>query len=144
MGAARNVCLSRAADAWRRGDGVVAKRFSREGHKLNVKMSSEMADAAGQLVKEHVRLTEQAVHGREAAWSDDPGNRTSRGKVVGGGLGVCLGIARTDVGGTVKLIPEERTKTALDLLGLHVNEATEVLESFLLAMSHIYVILLQA
>jgi len=139
LGAARNACLSRAADAWRRGDGAAAKRFSREGHELNAKMSSEMADAAGQLVKERANLAEQAVRGRDAAWSDDPGDRTSRGKVVGNGLGVCLGIARMDVGGTEKLSPEERTETALDLHGLHANEATEVLESFLLAVSIISV-----
>jgi hypothetical protein len=29
LGAARNACLSRAADAWRRGDGAAARRFSR-------------------------------------------------------------------------------------------------------------------
>ena len=139
LGAARNACLSRAADAWRRGDGAAAKRFSREGHELNAKMSSEMGDAAGQLVKERARLAEQAVRGRDAAWSDDPGDRANRGKVVGGGLGVCLGIARSDVGGTEKLTPEERTEAALDLHGLHANEATEVLESFLLAVSVIYV-----
>jgi len=140
LGAARNACLSRAADAWRRGDGAAAKRFSREGHELNAKMSSEMADAAGQLVKERAKLAEQAVRGRDAAWSDDPGDRTSRGKVVGKGLGVCLGIARSDVGGTDKLSPEERTEAALDLHGLHANEATEVLEAFLLAVSHIHVL----
>ena len=138
LGAARNACLSRAADAWRRGDGAAAKRFSREGHELNAKMSSEMADAASQLVKERAKVAEQAVRGRDAAWSDDPGDRTSRGKVVGNGLGVCLGIARLDVGGVEKkLSPEERTEVALDLHGLHANEATEVLESFLLAVSHL-------
>lgn len=139
LGAARNACLSRAADAWRRGDGAAAKRFSREGHELNAKMSSEMADAAGQLVKERAKLAEQAVRGRDVAWSDDPGDRTSRGKVIGKGLGVCLGIARLDVGGAEKLSPEERTEATLDLHGLHANEATEVLESFLLAVSNISV-----
>ena len=138
LGAARNACLSRAADAWRRGDGAAAKRFSREGHELNAKMSAEMADAAGQLVKERAKLTEQAVRARDASWSDDPGDRTSRGKVVGGGLGVCLGIARADVGGTDKLSPQERTEAVLDLHGLHANEATEVLESFLLAVSYLH------
>lgn len=138
LGAARNACLSRAADAWRRGDGAAAKRFSREGHELNAKMSSEMADAASQLVKERAKVAEQAVRGRDAAWSDDPGDRTSRGKVVGNGLGVCLGIARLDVGGVEKKSsPEERTEVALDLHGLHANEAAEVLESFLLAVSNI-------
>jgi len=139
LGAARNACLSRAADAWRRGDGAAAKRFSREGHELNAKMSSEMGDAAGQLVKERARLAEQAVRGRDVAWSDDPGDRTNRGKVVGKGLGVCLGIARMDVGGAEKLSPEERTEAALDLHGLHANEATEVLEAFLLAVSDTFI-----
>ena len=138
LGAARNACLSRAADAWRRGDGAAAKRFSREGHELNAKMSTEMVDAAGQLVKERAKLAEQAARARDPAWSDDPGDRTNRGKVVGGGLGVCLGIARLDVGGAEKLSPEERTEAALDLHGLHANEATEVLESFLLAVSNIF------
>ena len=139
LGAARNACLSRAADAWRRGDGAAAKRFSREGHELNAKMSSEMADAAGQLVKERAKLAEQAVRGRDAAWSDDPGDRTNRGKILGSGLGVCLGIARVDNGGTEKLSAEERTEAALDLHGLHANEATEVLESFLLGVSNQFV-----
>ena len=139
LGAARNACLSRAADAWRRGDGAAAKRFSREGHELNAKMSAEMADAAGQLVKERAKLAEQAVRGRDAAWSDDPGDRANRGKIIGAGLGVCLGIARADVGGTEKLSPEERTEVALDLHGLHANEATDVLESFLLGVSNISV-----
>ena len=137
LGAARNACLSRAADAWRRGDGAAAKRFSKEGHELNAKMSSEMGDAAGQLVKERAKLAEQAVRGRDAGWSDDPGDRTSRGKIVGSGLGVCLGVARLDAGGTEKLSPEERTEAALDLHGLHANEATEVLESFLLGVSNV-------
>lgn len=140
LGAARNACLSRAADAWRRGDGAAAKRFSREGHELNAKMSAEMADAAGQLVKERAKLAEQAVRGRDAAWSDDPGDRTNRGKIMGAGLGVCLGIARADVGGAEKSSPEERTEVALDLHGLHANEATDVLESFLLGLEreHFY------
>lgn len=136
LGAARNACLSRAADAWRRGDGAAAKRFSREGHELNAKMSTEMVDAAGKLVKERAKLAEQAVRGRDTAWSDDPGDRTSRGKIIGSGLGVCLGIARLDVGGAEKPSPEERTEAALDLHGLHANEATGVLESFLLGVSN--------
>lgn len=135
LGAARNACLSRAADAWRRGDGAAAKRFSREGHDLNAKMSTEMADAAGKLVRERAKLGEAAVRGRDSSWSDDAGDRTSRGRVCGGGLGICLGIASKNVGGDGKLTPEERTESMLDLHGLHSNEATEVLEEFLLAVS---------
>ncbi|KAJ6581249.1 hypothetical protein B0H19DRAFT_1114405 [Mycena capillaripes] len=135
LGAARNACLSRAADAWRRGDGAAAKRFSREGHELNDKMGKEMAGAAGKLVRERAKLAEQAVRARDAGWSDDPGDRAARGRSVGGGLGVCLGIAGRDVGDG-KQTAEERTECMLDLHGLHSNEATEVLEEFLLALEH--------
>lgn len=134
LGAARNACLSRAADAWRRGDGAAAKRFSREGHDLNAKMATEMANAASKLVRERARLSEQAVRTRDLGWSDDSGDRTTRGKACGGGLGVILGVARKDVGDG-KLTSEERTECMLDLHGLHSNEATEVLEQFLLAVS---------
>ncbi|KAG6856661.1 hypothetical protein H0H87_002038 [Tephrocybe sp. NHM501043] len=135
LGAARNACLSRAADAWRRGDGAAAKRFSREGHDLNAKMAGEMADAAGKLVAERAKVAEQAVRNREASWSDDPGDRGSRGNAVGAGYGVCLGIASKDTGDG-KLSSEERMEAMLDLHGLHSNEATEVLEQFLLALEN--------
>ncbi|KAH7890675.1 hypothetical protein F5I97DRAFT_1837554 [Phlebopus sp. FC_14] len=134
LGAARNACLSRAADAWRRGDGAAAKRFSREGHDLNAKMSNEMTEAAGRLVRERAKLAEQAVRSRDLSWSDDLGDRSARGRSCGGGLGVCLGIASRDICGDPKLSAEERTETLLDLHGLHSNEATEVLEEFLLAL----------
>ncbi|KAF8972628.1 hypothetical protein BDZ97DRAFT_1901162 [Flammula alnicola] len=139
LGAARNACLSRAADAWRRGDGAAAKRFSREGHDLNAKMSVEMADAAAKLVRERARMAEQAVRSRDAAWSDDPGDRGTRGKACGGGLGVYLGIASVGTGGA-EASQEDRTEAMLDLHGLHANEATEVLEQFLLALEreHFY------
>ncbi|KAF8199165.1 hypothetical protein BJ912DRAFT_951130 [Pholiota molesta] len=128
LGAARNACLSRAADAWRRGDGAAAKRFSREGHDLNGKMSAEMADAASKLVRERARMAEQAVRSRDAVWSDDPGDRGTRGKACGGGW-----VAGT---GGAEASPEERTEAMLDLHGLHANEATEVLEQFLLAVTY--------
>ncbi|KAG6335809.1 hypothetical protein ID866_3287 [Astraeus odoratus] len=135
LGAARNACLSRAADAWRRGDGAAAKRFSREGHDLNAKMSHEMTEAAGKLVRERAKVAEQAVRSRDLNWSDDLSDRSARGRSCGGGLGVCLGVAKKDVGGgDAKLNAEERTEVMLDLHGLHANEATEVLEEFLLAL----------
>lgn len=135
LGAARNACLSRAADAWRRGDGAAAKRFSREGHDLNAKMGNEMTMAANKLVRERAKVAEQAVKSRDLGWSDDAGDRTARGRSCGGGLGVCLGIAGTTTGGDSKLTSEERTESMLDLHGLHSNEATDVLEEFLLAVS---------
>ncbi|KAG6849294.1 hypothetical protein H0H93_009724 [Arthromyces matolae] len=139
LGAARNACLSRAADAWRRGDGAAAKRFSREGHDLNARMSAEMVNAAGKLVAERAKVAEQAVRSRDASWSDDPGDRGARGNSCGGGYGVCLGIANKDTGDG-KLSSEERMEAMLDLHGLHSNEATEVLELFLLALEseHFY------
>jgi len=143
LGSARNACLSRAADAWRRGDGAAAKRFSREGHDLNGKMGIEMAEAAKKLVRERAKVAEQAVRNRDASWSDDPGDRSARGKTVGAGLGVCLGVAGVSVGGGAKEVKgtqDERTEAMLDLHGLHSNEATEVLEQFLLALEreHFY------
>lgn len=136
LGAARNACLSRAADAWRRGDGAAAKRFSREGHDLNVKMNLEANEAAANLVSERVKLAEATVRSRDAYWSDDPGDRSARGKACGGGFGVCLGIAsKNHVGNEgAKLTPEERTEAALDLHGLHSNEACDVLENFLMGV----------
>ncbi|KAJ7090581.1 hypothetical protein C8R43DRAFT_1115141 [Mycena crocata] len=135
LGAARNACLSRAADAWRRGDGAAAKRFSREGHELNDKMGKEMVSAAGKLVRERAKLAEAAVRSRDAGWSDDPGDRAARGRSVGGGMGVCLGVAGRSEGDG-KMSAEERTECMLDLHGLHANEATEVLEEFLLSLEH--------
>jgi hypothetical protein len=136
LGAARNACLSRAADAWRRGDGAAAKRFSREGHDLNAKMRGEMAESARKLVRERCTIVEQAVRERDASWSDDPADRSTRGKRCGATLGVMLGVASKDSGPEVaRLTPEERTECILDLHGLHGNEATEVLEEFLLAVS---------
>lgn len=136
LGAARNACLSRAADAWRRGDGSAAKRFSREGHELNAKMGAEAADAATKLVRDRARVAESTVRNRDAAWSTDPQDRVRRGEVCGEGLGVILGIASKDAGEeTAKLTAEERMEAVLDLHGLHSNEAAEVLEEFLLAVS---------
>ncbi|KAF8517959.1 hypothetical protein BU17DRAFT_49347 [Hysterangium stoloniferum] len=137
LGAARNACLSRAADAWRRGDGAAAKRFSREGHDLNAKMGGEAADAANRLVKERVRLAAEAVRARDTGWSDDPRDRADRGKIVGAGLGVILGVASKDVGvekGGLRSTPDERTEGLLDLHGLHANEAVEVLEKFVVTL----------
>ncbi|CAK5267538.1 unnamed protein product [Mycena citricolor] len=133
LGAARNACLSRAADAWRRGDGAAAKRFSREGHELNDKMAKEMRSAAERLVRERASIVEEAVRSRDASWSDDPGDRAARGRSCGARFGVVLGISSKEIGDN-KLSAEERTEAIVDLHGLHANEATDVLEEFLLAL----------
>ena len=135
LGAARNACLSRAADAWRRGDGSAAKRFSREGHDLNAKMAAELTLSAGAVVRERAKLIEQAVKSRDGAWSDDPADHSARGRVCGNGLGVILGVARRDVSGEQReLKPDERTESLVDIHGIHAAEATEILEEFLLAV----------
>ncbi|KAF9536457.1 hypothetical protein CPC08DRAFT_731595, partial [Agrocybe pediades] len=87
-----NTCLSRAAEAWRRGDGASGKRFSKEGQAMNETMREEMREAAAGLVREHVKVAEGAVRGRDTGWSDDPGDRGTRRRVMGAGLGVCLGV----------------------------------------------------
>jgi hypothetical protein len=133
LGAARNACLSRAADAWRRGDGSAAKRFSREGHDLNAKMAAELTLSAGNVVRERATLIEQVVKARDSAWSDDPGDHGARGCMCGNGLGVILGIARRDVTGD-QLNPDERTESVLDIHGIHAPEASQLLEEFLLAV----------
>lgn len=135
LGAARNACLSRAADAWRRGDGSAAKRFSREGHDLNAKMATELTLSAGSVVRERATLIGQVVKARDGAWSDDPGDHNVRGRTCGNELGVILGIARRDVSGEQRdLRPDERTESILDIHGIHAAEATLILEEFLLAL----------
>ena len=102
-------------------------------------MGAKMADAVAKLVGERAKLSEQAVRSRDASWSDDPGYWGARGKSCGGGLRVCLGVASAHVGNG-KATAEERTEAMLDLHGLHSNEATEVLEKFLLSLEreHFY------
>lgn len=138
LGAARNACLTKAAESWRRGDGAGAKRFSREAHDLNTKMGLETGKAAARLVRERARVVAEAVRVRDPSWSDDPRDRSEKGRVCGGGLGVCLGVAgsgATSVGAS----SEEKTECLLDLHGLHSSEAVEVTEDFLVAVSPIHV-----
>ncbi|KAH9072184.1 hypothetical protein EDB83DRAFT_2361696 [Lactarius deliciosus] len=141
LGAARNACLSRAADAWRRGDGSAAKRFSREGHDLNAKMAAELTLSASSVVRERATLIEQVAKARDGAWSDDPGDYGARGRMCGNGLGIILGIARRDVSVEQRdLNPDERMESILDIHGIHAPEATQILEEFLLALEreHFY------
>ncbi|QRW17012.1 Zf-CCCH domain protein [Rhizoctonia solani] len=136
LGAARNACLSRAADAWRRGDGAAAKRFSKDAHELNRKMVDESGEAARKIVRERVRTAVDAVRHRDASWSDDPRDRAERGKMCGGELGVVLGVASmTALGENGKgLRAEERMECLLDLHGLHAAEGVEALQDFLLEL----------
>lgn len=123
--AARNACLARAADAWRRNDGAGAKRFSRDANDLNVKMAGEAREAAGRLVKERTRLLVQEVVAKR------PGG--GAGRLIGSGLGVVLGVASGD--GAAKVESDEmRTEVAIDLHGLHAAEGVDYLEEFILSL----------
>jgi hypothetical protein len=104
---------------------------------MNAKMEFEAADAATRLVKERVKLAAEAVRARDAGWSDEPRDRADRGKIVGFGLGVILGVASKEVGVEkgARSTPDERTEALLDLHGLHANEAVEVLEKFVITVS---------
>ncbi|KAF4621807.1 hypothetical protein D9613_012189 [Agrocybe pediades] len=133
VGSMRNTCLPR------REDGASAKWFSKEGQAMNETMREEMREAAAGLVRERVKVAEGAVRGRDAGWSDDPGDRGTRGCVMGAGLGVCLGVggrshlssaatssgslpffvpaSGTSGGGGTELMQEERMEAMVDLHG---------------------------
>lgn len=136
LGHARNACLARAADAFRRGDGAAAKRFSREGKSLNERMLNETSEAAQTLVQDRREDVQRACRERDINWSDDPSDRTMRGKECGGGLGVIMGVAskRSVVGGEY-LSMDERLESLIDLHTLHGNEAGEMLGYFLAEVS---------
>ena len=136
LGQSRNACLARAAEAWRRGDGATAKRFSREANVLNERMTVETADAAANLVRQRRTQAQEAIRAR-GEWSNDPEDRPSKGKECAGGLGVVMGVAGPNILGPAceSLTISERTEVLLDLHMLHANEASDVLEDFLMAVS---------
>jgi hypothetical protein len=136
LGQSRNACLARAAEAWRRGDGATAKRFSREANVLNERMTVETADAAANLVRQRRTQAQEAIRAR-GEWSSDPEDRSSKGKECAGGLGVVMGVAGANILGPASeaLTTSERTEVLLDLHMLHANEASDVLEDFLMAVS---------
>ncbi|ORY24204.1 hypothetical protein BCR39DRAFT_590677 [Naematelia encephala] len=132
LGHARNACLARAADAFRRGDGAAAKRFSREGKSLNERMLNEGAEAALALVRDRRVELQKAVRERDANWSDDPSDRSQRGRDCAGGLGVILGVASSQsVPGSDRLSSDERTECLIDLHTLHGQEGSDVVGQFL-------------
>jgi len=138
LGQARNACLARAAEAWRRGDGAGAKRLSREGEEMNKKMKDEMRVAADGIVRERARVVEGVVKSSGLGGGSVNGSNVNadRGKMMGGGLAVCLGVGvESSATASISLTVEERMEVMLDLHGLHANEATDVLEEFLLAVS---------
>jgi hypothetical protein len=95
------------------------------------------------LKERHLELSERLRTGSDGGgWGsngnasvDEAGARGLRGKIVGAGMGVCLGVARKDalgaINGARELSVEERTECLLDCHGLHASEAVEVVEEFL-------------
>lgn len=129
LSAARNACLARAADAWRRGDVQLAKRFTREGHELNAKMRSEGRDGGRKAVLEwaqEFREEFDAVAASGHRKASSPISDTAgweRGEAVANGLGVCLGQA-----------PGGDLEVYIDLRGLFVDEGLELLEEYLMIL----------
>lgn len=130
LSAARNACLARAADAWRRGDVQLAKRFTREGHELNAKMRSEGRESGRKAMLEWVEGFREGLEATPAAHDrkkvsppiSDAGV-WERGEAVANGLGVCLGYAP---GGDVEVYA--------DLRGLFVDEGVDFLEEYLMLL----------
>ena len=129
LSAARNACLARAADAWRRGDVQLAKRFTREGHELNAKMRSGGREGGRRAVLEWVegfREKLDAVAANDHRTAASPMSDTDEwalGEAGANGLGVCLG--RTP-GGDVEVY--------IDLRGLFVDDGVELLEEYLMIL----------
>ncbi|SJX64679.1 uncharacterized protein SRS1_15495 [Sporisorium reilianum f. sp. reilianum] len=143
----RNKLLARASDAYRRGDVASAKKYSKEASLLNHQYEDESRTAAHAIIKERMRelrsrLKDPNASGSNASCqSNEAGARALRGKVVGSGLGLCLGVVRPgSLQGsqassiTANLSVDERTECLLDLHGLHAKEAVELTEEFLLGL----------
>jgi hypothetical protein len=90
-------------------------------------MGSEARDAAGCLVSERARILMGEVQATSRAGG-------GAGRAVGGGLGVVLGIAGPDAGGSKGDSDEMRTEVAIDLHGLHASEGVDYLDEFMLSL----------
>lgn len=143
----RNKLLARASEAFRKGDVASAKKFSKEASTLNHQYEDESRTAAHAIVKERLRelrsrLLDPSGSGSNASCqSNEAGARNLRGKIVGNGLGLCLGAVRPGAlqgsqasSITASLSVDERTECLLDLHGLHAKEAVELTEEYLLGL----------
>ncbi|PWY98068.1 hypothetical protein BCV70DRAFT_202240 [Testicularia cyperi] len=143
----RNKLLARASEAYRKGDVASAKKYSKEASSLNHQYEDESRVASRDLLKQRLqelraRINDPHASGSSAAnQSDEAGARGLRGKAVGNGLGVCLGVARPSslaassaASLSSQLSIDERSECLLDLHGLHSKEAVEITEEFLLGL----------
>jgi len=139
----RNKLLVRASEAFRRGDVASAKKFSTEASTLNSQYESESLSAAHSIVKARLRelrsrllANDSSSGSNSSAQSTEAGARGMKGKIVGSGLGLCLGVVRQSAlqGNSAALSVDERSECLLDLHGLHAKEAVELTEEFLLGL----------
>ena len=139
LGANRNKCLARASDCWKRGDGAGARKWSREAQDWNRQVAIEGRDSAVRIIEERKKLLKQALHdqaGGKAGTTDDVNDRRVRGAEKAGGI--CLGVvSQSFLPSNVRAQTiDERTEVALDLHGLHSDEAVSFLGDFLLKLEH--------
>ncbi|KAI5479870.1 CCCH zinc finger and SMR domain containing protein [Pseudohyphozyma bogoriensis] len=136
LGANRNKCLAKAAECWKRGDGAGARKFSRDAADWNRQVAIEGRDSANKIVEERKKLMREAIlnnEGGRAGTTDDVADRRARGQERGGGI--CLGVVSQAILPRGRLLSaEERTEVALDLHGLHADEAVSFLGEFLLSL----------
>lgn len=140
----RNKMLARAAEAWKKGDGAEARKWSREGQGVNKTLQEESRNAAKALLQErHQKIQKQLVEdtvgskGLVDPSRDERGSRGQRGKLMGDRMGVCLGVApriQNNVANTTSLSLEERMEVLLDLHSLHSTEAIDFVEAFLIGL----------
>ncbi|KAH8928911.1 hypothetical protein BT69DRAFT_1292930 [Atractiella rhizophila] len=135
LGTMRNKLLAKAAEAWRKGDGAAARKFSREANEVNRNVSLAGRQAAARILDERRRCLKEAVAAQvwKPSQVDEKPDRAQRARDVGGGLGVILGVVAQRPDGA-QLTADERTEAAIDLHGLHPDEAIEFLEKFLSAL----------
>lgn len=91
--------------------------------------------AAVNLLKDrHAELRERLWDGDGLpGWSDEPGARQYKGKLIANGIGICLGVSLPSTVSQAKspVTLEERIECFIDLHGLHAEEAVEMAEEFL-------------
>jgi hypothetical protein len=138
----RNKMLAKAAEAWKRGDGAEARKWSREGQNVNKKLEDESRVASRDLIRQrHEEIQRKLfddVGGSKGLLdpsTEEKGSRKWRGKLMGDRLGVCLGVVpriQNNIANTLSLSLEERMEVLMDLHSMHSSEAVELVEEFLI------------
>lgn len=135
LGAERNQWLTKASQAFQTNQVAEAKKYSLRAQQLNVEMAAASQSATQQIITQRMQAIRQQVLAGSGYGGDagDDAGRGIRGRMMGAGLGVCLGIARK-AGANSTLDLGERTEVAIDLHGLHGSEACDIVEEFLMGL----------